>query len=540
VQAIRLVPAADQHRTCILLFLGLAYSRKKKYINNMEKVSVIIPGRCEQFFQNTIDDILKNARGDVEVVAVVDGYVPNPPLVARDERVKIIKLKKSIGQRAGYNLGVKNSTGKYVMKLDAHAAVSEGFDVELQKNCPDNAVVLPVMCRLDPFQWFVKPTKKTLFMYIGIDLYCHYWDEYKKRVAAQEEYPEVMTGQGSGWFCTRSWNDYIGLLDEKVGSWGNVGIEISLRTWLCGGTQIVNRKAWQAHWFRKDGGGFTYPLSGRDVAKAHNYTFNNYYFKDNAFEHQIRPFKWIIEKFEPVPGWEAYMSDFFQSKRAIVYYTDHNIDENIARPLRKFLASTAVKIPIYCVSQKKMDFGINICVGKKERANKSIYEQILAGLDAIDDDDTIVYLCEHDIAYHVSHFAHIPAIKERIDFNQNRMHVGLANNDYLPARGQWALSQIVCYKKYLREMVIKQLEMNTPSSIIGGRPRTTKFSSDRPNVDIRHGNNFSANGKFKHDYMKGISKYAIPNIGGWGSPNHFWKKVGVNIEFIREKLNASK
>ena len=81
--------------------------------------------------------------------------------------------------------------------------------------------------------------------------------------AAQAEYPEVMTGQGSCWFTTREWNDYIGLLDEGVGSWGNVGIEVSLRTWLCGGTQIVNKKAWQAHWFRKDEGGFPYPMDGR-------------------------------------------------------------------------------------------------------------------------------------------------------------------------------------------------------------------------------------------------------------------------------------
>jgi len=222
------------------------------------RVSVIIPGRCEVFFQPTIDSALERAAGDVEVIAVIDGYEPDPPLVARDGRVKLIKLDKSIGQRAGYNLGVRESSGQYVMKIDAHALMSPGYDEALKAHCPPKTTVLPEMRRLDPHIWKDKPRGKTLFMYFGLDLYCHYWRDYRKREAAKAEFPEVMTGQGSCWFTTREWNDYIGLLDEGVGSWGNVGIEVSLRTWLCGGTQIVNRRVWQAHYFRKDEGGFPY------------------------------------------------------------------------------------------------------------------------------------------------------------------------------------------------------------------------------------------------------------------------------------------
>jgi hypothetical protein len=38
------------------------------------KVSIIIPGRCEVYFQKTIDSVLEAATGDVEVIAVVDEY----------------------------------------------------------------------------------------------------------------------------------------------------------------------------------------------------------------------------------------------------------------------------------------------------------------------------------------------------------------------------------------------------------------------------------------------------------------------------------
>jgi glycosyltransferase involved in cell wall biosynthesis len=277
----------------------------------MGRVSVIIPGRNEIYFQQTIDSCLENATGDVEIIPVFDGYKPDVKIT--DKRVRPLFLEESIGQRAAYNLGVKYSTGEYVMKLDAHAIPSPGYDEILQSHCPDDAVVLPEMRRLDVNKWEHKRKGKTHFMYFGLDVFCHYWRDYKKRPAAKVEYPEVLTGQGSCWFTTRKWNDYIGLLDESLGSWGKVGIEISLKTWLCGGQQILNKKAWQAHWFRAGEGRFPYPLSGRQVGKARDFTWNNFFFKDTgAFPNQVRSFKWLMEKFAPIPGWEAYMVDEYK------------------------------------------------------------------------------------------------------------------------------------------------------------------------------------------------------------------------------------
>jgi glycosyltransferase involved in cell wall biosynthesis len=488
------------------------------------RVSVIIPGRCEVFFQPTIDSALERATGDVEVVAVIDGYEPDPPLVARDDRVKLIKLDKSIGQRAGYNLGVRESSGQYVMKIDAHALMSPGYDEALKAHCPPRTTVLPEMRRLNPHEWVHKPRGKTRFMYFGLDLYCHYWRDYRKREAAKAEYPEVMTGQGSCWFTTREWNDYIGLLDEGVGSWGNVGIEVSLRTWLCGGTQILNPRVWQAHYFRKDEGGFPYPMDGRRVAKAHRYTREHYYFNDHAFEHQERPFSWLIHKFAPVPGWEAYLNDGFTVPRTIIYYTDGHLDESLARACRKNLKKAAAEIPIISVSQEPLNFGHNICVGKKPRSNRSIYEQILAGLEAAEP-ESVIYLCEHDVAYCPAHFAHVPEVKDRIDYNQHRFYWAPGQPDYLPARGQWALSQIVAYREYLMEQVKTALESEQPSSEIY-RCRTHKYRSERPNIDFRHGKNFSRDGRFKKEYYAGVSRDTVRNIGHWGSPAHMLSKFG--------------
>lgn len=491
------------------------------------RVSVIIPGRCEDYFQQTIDAALERAAGEVEVIAIIDGYEPDPPLTATDDRVKLIKLDNAIGQRAAYNLGVRESSGQYVMKIDAHAMMGPGYDEILKTRCPPETVVLPEMRRLNPHIWQDKPRGHVWFMYFGLDMYCHYWRPYRRRPAAKAEYPEVMTGQGSCWFTTREWNDHIGLLDEAVGSWGNVGIEVSLRTWLCGGSQILNRQTWQAHWFRKDEGGFPYPMSGRNVARAHRYTKENYYFKDDAFENQTRPFHWLIEKFSPVPGWEAYEHDHYQIPRTIIYYTDHHIDEALAQAVRKNLTKAASNIPIISVSQRPLSFGTNICVGEKPRSNISIYEQIKAGLEAAEP-GTVIYLCEHDVAYCPAHFAHVPEIKERIDYNQNRYYWAPGQAEYLPARGKWPLSQLVAYREYLLEQVNRALESDAPSSELYRGIRTHKYESVRPNVDIRHGKNFSQDGRWKRQYYAGTATTTTPNIGHWGSPGHMLKKLGWN------------
>jgi glycosyltransferase involved in cell wall biosynthesis len=502
----------------------------------MGRVSVIIPGRCEPYFQETIDSVLERATGDVEVVAIVDGPGQAPMVESDDPRVKIIVLDKSIGQRAAYNLGVRESSGEFVMKIDAHALLSPGFDEVLQSHCPPRTTVIPEMRRLDVHTWKDKPRGHTHFMFFGLDMYCHFWRNYRRRPEAQVEYPETMNSNGSCWFCRREWNDHIGLLDEGVGSWGNVGIEVSLRTWLCGGSQIVNKGAWQAHWFRKDEGGFTYPMDGRKVAKAHKYTRENYYFNDHAFENQTRPFGWIIHHFAPVPGWEAYMVDEFKSPRVIIYYTDSQLEPRLAGAVRKQIRKAVGPIPIISVSQEPLKFGKNICVGKKPKLYRSMYEQLLVGLEAAPE-ESICYLCEHDVFYHPSHFAHIPKRKTHAYFNRNRYHFSLGAPNFLPARGKRALSQCVAYREMLIDHCKERLALWDKGIDNRMRIRFFTFASERPNVDIRHGENLTPDGSYKRNYRRGVKQGGeVKNLPGWGSPGHFQKKTGytpVSNEVMR-------
>ena len=96
----------------------------------MKDLSILIPARNEMFLSRTIEDILANIEADTEVITVLDGVLADPP-IPQHERVNVIYLSESIGQRAATNLACKLSNAKYVMKCDAHCSFDKGFDLKM-------------------------------------------------------------------------------------------------------------------------------------------------------------------------------------------------------------------------------------------------------------------------------------------------------------------------------------------------------------------------------------------------------------------------
>jgi glycosyltransferase involved in cell wall biosynthesis len=104
----------------------------------MAELSIVIPARNEEWLSRTVEDIISHIEADTEVIVVLDGAPANPP-VMKHPRVKVIELPESIGQRGATNLAVKMSSAKYIMKIDAHCAVDQGFEPEeVTKSILDN------------------------------------------------------------------------------------------------------------------------------------------------------------------------------------------------------------------------------------------------------------------------------------------------------------------------------------------------------------------------------------------------------------------
>lgn len=270
-------------------------------------LSVIIPARNEQHLEQTIRGVLANARGEIEVLVILDAWTPDPPINIGDERVIFYYFKDPIGQRGGINYAAKQAKGKYVMKLDAHCAVDEGFDVKLAADCPYDWTVVPRMYNLDIATFTPKKHRRTDYMFVGLKdghIRAQYYgsENYKLWHRRKEELGDTMCCMGPCFFMHKDRFWELGGCDEAHGGWGQQGVEVSCKAWLSGGKLVVNKKTWFSHWFRggQTGPGFPYPLSGSAVDRARDYSDDLW--QNNKWPLAKRKFEWLLARFNP-PSW---------------------------------------------------------------------------------------------------------------------------------------------------------------------------------------------------------------------------------------------
>jgi len=348
------------------------------------ELSIVIPSRCEIFLRETIGDILKNIEADTEIIAVLDGEWANPPIPI-NERVNIIYVPKSIGQRATANMAVRMSKAKYVMKVDAHCSFDKGFDrkmIDFMKKVGEDVVAVPVMRNLWAFDWkcykcgwkkYQGPTPtecpdcgetkkiKRKMIWKGKERpqsksYCfdsephfQYFNDYTKRPAFKKSleengYTETMSLQGSCFMSTREKYWEWELCDEKAGSWGNQGLEVAAKARLAGGRVLVNYDTWYAHMFRTQGGDFSFPYEqrGRVVQKTKKYIRDLFW--ENKWGKQIYPLSKIVEQFWPVKGWtdddlKKLKKEEMKVKKSGIYYIKSLINNKIYIGSAKDLSS---------------------------------------------------------------------------------------------------------------------------------------------------------------------------------------------------------
>lgn len=489
----------------------------------MRDLSILIPARNEMFLGRTIENILENIEADTEIIAVLDGELPVDPLPQND-RLTVVLLPESIGQRAATNLACRLSRAKYVAKCDAHCSFGKGFDRIMIEDMQDDWVMVPRMHNLHAFDWVcslcgqrryqgpsgpclicggetvrdvlwrAKTNPDTTAMRFDRNLKFQYWREYKKK--QKGDLVETMSILGAFWMLTRKRYWELDICDEEHGSWGQQGTEVACKAWLSGGRLIVNKRTWFAHMFRTQGGdfGFPYKLSGKAVRKARQYSQKLWF--SNKWPKAKYSLEWLIRKFQP-PEWE----DIWNKKRAIIYYTDNELPNKIASACRRQLNKAG--LPIICVSRKPVnDFGKNIVI-KEPRGYLTMHKQIIAGLEATDAD--IVYLCEHDVLYHPSHFDFIPEKNDQIYYNNNVWKVNIQTGNAVSYDCRWT-SQLCADRNFLLKLYKKRLEAKRAISDINHSPGTKGrmdacptplWESAFPNVDIRHGKNLSGIDRFK-------------------------------------------
>ncbi len=269
----------------------------------MPTLSIIIPSRNEIFLGKTIEDMLTKAEGEIEIIAVLDGYWVDSP--TENPKVIYLHLGKSKGMRGAINSGVAIAKAKYIMKSDAHCMFDIGFDIKLIADIRPNWVVVPRRYALDAENWKMleNPKYPVDYMYLSKDLRGEVWDEKNREAKLKEKLiDENMSSQGSCWFMHKDYFHELELEDEEnYGTFSNEFQEIGLKCWLSGGRVVTNKKTWYAHLHKNKKMGRGYTLPGDQLEKGTAYT--NRWLTNTAWHKQTLPFTWLIEKFWPVPGW---------------------------------------------------------------------------------------------------------------------------------------------------------------------------------------------------------------------------------------------
>ena len=290
----------------------------------MAKISVVIPASNEIYLQRTINELLNKAEGDIEVITVLDGYWPSPVLES-NKRLIVVHIPKG-GMRAAINAGIAVSTGKYIMKIDAHCNVAPDYDKALQKDMNDNWLVIPRRYGLTMDTWEIRRDKAIVdYEYLSDpnsdrkmskkpQLRAWKWQQ-RCDDRAHKMIDETMTFQGSCWFAEKAFFlKQVGYLDhESYGPFSCEAQEIGLKYWLgkCGGRIMVNKKTWYAHLFKGEPYRAKYlELYGRSYARTsptqlkNSIAFSNDFWMNNRWEDRKYDLEWLIDRFKPVPTWE--------------------------------------------------------------------------------------------------------------------------------------------------------------------------------------------------------------------------------------------
>jgi hypothetical protein len=216
----------------------------------------------------------------------------------------------------------------------------------------------------------------------------------------------------------------------------------------------------------------------------------------------------------------------------ILYYTDGWLDKGIFGWIGPLVRSyiEASGLPIVSISLKPLDFGDKSIHFKLRRSHQTMFRQILTGLKACDFDN--VFMCEHDVLYHPSHFDFTPPTDDLYYYNDNVWKYRLADGKAVTYTSAW-LSQCCSNRDILIEHYEKKLSIiEEGGKAFGYEPGSGQsrkidkyghdlWRSEYPCIDLRHGKNWTGTGRMSQDefrnkkYCKNWREGGLEDIPGW-------------------------
>lgn len=211
----------------------------------------------------------------------------------------------------------------------------------------------------------------------------------------------------------------------------------------------------------------------------------------------------------------------------IIYYTDCQLDPDIFCLCRDQLLLAAGGMDIQAISLGgAAGFGAQtIMYG--ERSIVQMHRQILMGLERSKAD--YVFLCEHDVLYHPSHFEIVPPRSDTFYYNVNVWKVrwpdghAVWTDDCQQVSGVCASRALLVsfYQQRIAQIASAGFNRHYEPGLkqtVGGS-KVENWQSTYANLDIRHGGNLTrtkwAPGEFRNArYARGWKE--ADSVEGWG------------------------
>lgn len=108
-----------------------------------DKVSIIVPvHNTENYIENCLNSLLNQTYKNIEIILVENGSTDDSlnkikEYAKKNERIKIL-ISNKLGVSPARNLGIKNSSGKYIAFVDSDDYVSEDYIFELISHYNDD------------------------------------------------------------------------------------------------------------------------------------------------------------------------------------------------------------------------------------------------------------------------------------------------------------------------------------------------------------------------------------------------------------------
>jgi hypothetical protein len=218
-------------------------------------------------------------------------------------------------------------------------------------------------------------------------------------------------------------------------------------------------------------------------------------------------------------------------KKEIIFYTDPSLkNEKLKQLSKKSIKKSG--LPILTISLREgVNLGRNLII-HGYRSHTTLYTQILLGLLVSDAD--YVFFCEHDCLYHPSHFEFTPPTDDRYYYNNNVYKYRLSDRKVVSYDCNW-LSQLCANRKLLTKHYIERFktiangkraygyEPGTGQSRRIEKTRFERWESEYPNIDVRHGTNWTGVRRMDPSEFKDKStcqnfkEIKVEEIPGWDS-----------------------